>query len=46
MTDKDAKECQCPERGDPHFYIKAAGLHFCKILCQCPERGDPHFYPY
>ena len=38
--------CQCPERGDLHFYstlmvhrkLTNAGL------CQCPEWGDLHFY--
>ena len=38
--------CQCPERGDLHFYLcmrqRIRIMNTC--LCQCPERGDLHFY--
>ena len=38
--------CQCPERGDLHFYHDGSGQVWskCLLLCQCPERGDLHFY--
>ena len=37
--------CQCPERGDPHFYeFWDAEREGYEKVCQCPERGDPHFY--
>ena len=37
--------CQCPERGDLHFYadcVRLVGEN--RRMCQCPERGDLHFY--
>ena len=36
--------CQCPERGDLHFYHDAIYEVMLDELCQCPERGDLHFY--
>ena len=37
--------CQCPERGDLHFYRSGKRVVFAKEkMCQCPERGDLHFY--
>ena len=36
--------CQCPERGDLHFYGTALGVVANRKKCQCPERGDLHFY--
>ena len=36
--------CQCPERGDTHFYLIEDLTDEAKKVCQCPERGDPHFY--
>ena len=36
--------CQCPERGDTHFYWKRSSERPKACMCQCPERGDPHFY--
>ena len=38
------KLCQCPERGDLHFYQKENWSSSPSNLCQCPERGDLHFY--
>ncbi len=41
----DGFMCQCPERGDPHFYeFWDAEREGYEKVCQCPERGDPHFY--
>ena len=37
--------CQCPERGDLHFYFMVLVV-YAVVLCQCPERGDLHFYKY
>ena len=37
--------CQCPERGDLHFYeMDFTPAIFTFLVCQCPERGDLHFY--
>ena len=37
--------CQCPERGDLHFYGEVFQIaYFAGFECQCPERGDLHFY--
>ena len=37
--------CQCPERGDLHFYGNCMFMKRSKsMMCQCPERGDLHFY--
>ena len=37
--------CQCPERGDLHFYCMRTEEKKEPItVCQCPERGDLHFY--
>ena len=37
--------CQCPERGDLHFYFTVSdGEMAFSGLCQCPERGNLHFY--
>ena len=46
MTKRQAEKlCQCPERGDLHFYMSFLLLpRIQRILCQCPERGDLHFY--
>lgn len=41
----DYELCQCPEKGDPHFYRKEISKQIDDgTLCQCPERGDTHFY--
>ena len=37
-------ECQCPKRGDLHFYKKSFIRILDDVLCQCPKRGDLHFY--
>ena len=39
-----ARLCQCPERGDLHFYFLFEKLKKERWLCQCPERGDLHFH--
>ncbi len=37
--------CQCPERGDLHFYESLfSKSEKDQSMCQCPERGDLHFY--
>ena len=38
--------CQCPERGDLHFYFQdnITRIEASLQVCQCPERGDLHFY--
>ena len=36
--------CQCPERGDLHFYERKKNEIKEGPVCQCPERGDLHFY--
>ena len=36
--------CQCPERGDLHFYADPLYEIHTGSMCQCPERGDLHFY--
>ena len=37
--------CQCPERGDLHFYMdRIMNMARHGLMCQCPERGDLHFY--
>ena len=37
--------CQCPERGDLHFYpVTRIVMEMGQFECQCPERGDLHFY--
>ena len=41
---KEALMCQCPERGDLHFYTDKSFKKCVAKACQCPERGDLHFY--
>ena len=46
MTKRQAEKlCQCPERGDLHFYYENRRDSYVSYkVCQCPERGDLHFY--
>ena len=37
--------CQCPQSGEPHFYVKrSCSVNFAASGCQCPQSGNPHFY--
>ena len=37
--------CQCPKRGDLHFYTHWEPIQKMVFAeCQCPKRGDLHFY--
>ena len=37
--------CQCPQSGNPHFYVGFLPEIFLPAyMCQCPQSGNPHFY--
>ena len=38
--------CQCPERGDPHFYIYTLPQEQTTAIVSMPWKGRPSFLPY